>query len=148
MYSFLKEATVLYATTALHFMEICPLKSPFDPSYMVKNQDKSIKGLGLLLERLLSLKRLPSSKYVEEAKKRCKIFVKDIVTLHFERFEEFHMFQQTVNKFMGSFLSDKKFSYVYDILKINYTLSHGQLSIERGFRINKEHLLENFLYFV
>ena len=66
---------VFYATTALHFMEKSSLKSPivqyavcFDPSYIVKNQDKSIRGFGLLLQRLLSLKRLPPSKYVEETK--------------------------------------------------------------------------------
>ena len=44
-----------------HFME----KSP------------SIRGFGLLLERLLSY-RLPSSKYVKEAKEQYKIFVKDV----------------------------------------------------------------------
>ena len=75
VYTFCKEVTVLYATTASHFKENSPLKSPivqyaicFDPSYIVKNQDKSTRGFGLLSERLLRLKRLRSSKYVEEAK--------------------------------------------------------------------------------
>ena len=32
----------------------------FDPSYIVKNQDGPIRGLKLLLDRLKSLKQLPS----------------------------------------------------------------------------------------
>ena len=53
------------------------------------------------------------------------------------------MFQQRVNELLDSFLSDKNFCHVYDILKIIYILSHGQSSIERGFCINKEYLVEN-----
>ena len=54
----LKEVTVLYAI-ASHFMEKFPLNSlivqyavRFDPSYIIKNQDKYIRGFGLLWERL------------------------------------------------------------------------------------------------
>ena len=95
-----KEVTVLYATRFSYCMEKTPLKSPivqhavyFDPSYIVKNQDRvknhskeSIRGFELLSERRLNLKRLPSSKYVEEAKEQYKIFVKDVLTSHFEEF--------------------------------------------------------------
>ena len=38
----------------------------FDPFYMVKNQDESIRGFGLLSGRIRSLKQLPSSEYVEK----------------------------------------------------------------------------------
>ena len=150
VYTFFKEVTVLYATTASHFIEKSSMKSPivqrvvcFDPSYIVKNQDKSIRGFGLLSERPLSLKQLPSSKYAEEAMELYKIFVKEVLTSHFEKFEAFDMFQQRVDEFLDSSLSDRKFCYVYDILKIICTLSHAQSSIERGFSINKEHLVEN-----
>ena len=53
------------------------------------------------------------------------------------------MFQGRVNEFLDSLLSDKKVCYVYDFLKIICTVSQGQSSIERGFSINKEHLVEN-----
>ena len=141
---------VLYGTTASHFMEKSPLKCPivqhavyFDPYYIVKNQGKSIRGFGLLSKRLFMLKRLPSSKYVGKAKEQYKIFVKDVLTSYFEKFETFDMFQQTVDEFLDSFLSDRKFFHVYDILKIICTFLYGQPSIERRFSINKEHLEEN-----
>ena len=150
VYTFHQEVTVLYAITASHFMEKSPLKSRivqyavcFDPFYIVKNQDKSIRGFGLLSEKRLSLKQLPSSKHVEEAKEQYKIFVKDVQTTHFEKFEAFEIFQQRADKFLNSFLSDKTFCQVYDILKIICTFCHGQSSIERRFNINKERLVEN-----
>ena len=112
---FCKEVTVLYVTKASHFKEKPPLKSHivqylvyFDPFYIVKNQDKSIRGFGLLSERLLSLKRLPSSEYVEEPNEQCKIFIKDDLISYFEKFKAFDMFQQRVDEFLDSFLSDKK----------------------------------------
>ena len=78
----------------------------FDPSYIVKNQDKSIREFGLLPERLVSLKRLPSLKYVQEAREQYKIFVKDVLTSHFEKFDSFDMFLQRVDEFSDSFFSD------------------------------------------
>ena len=53
------------------------------------------------------------------------------------------MFQQIVDEFLDSFFFLIKKCHVYDILNTNYNLPHGQLSIERGFSINKEYLLEN-----
>ena len=90
------------------------------------------------------MKQLASSECVEEAKEKYKIFVKDVLTSHFEKFEAFDMFQQRVDEFLDSFLSAKRICYVYDILKIIRTLFHGHSSIERGFSINKEQFLENF----
>lgn len=50
--------------------------------------------------------------------------------------------RQLTNSWILFFLI-KKNCHVYDILNTNYSLPHGQLSIERGFSINKEHLPEN-----
>ena len=110
---------------------------------MGRNQDNAIKAFGLLSEKLLSLKRLPSAKYVEEAKEQYQSFIKHVVTAEFEKFESFDKFQQRVDEFLGTFLLQKTYCNVYDILKLVCTLSHGQYCIERGFSINKEHLIEN-----
>ena len=106
VYTSCKEVTILYATTALHFMEKSLLKDLvvqyavcFDPTSIVKNQDISVRGFGLISERQLSSKRWPSSKYVEETKEQYKVFVKDVVTSHLEKFDAFDMFQQRVNEF-------------------------------------------------
>ena len=85
----------------LHILwKTLPLKSLFvqyaicfDPSYRLKNQDESIRGFGLLLDRPKSLKQLPSSEYCGKTKEQYKIFIKDVLTSHFEKFEAFDMFQ-------------------------------------------------------
>lgn len=87
--------------------------------------------------------RLVSAKFVEEAKEQYQSFVKDVVTAEFDKFKGFDKYDQRVDEFLGTYLSEQKYCKVYDILKIVCTLSHGQSSIERGFSINKEHLVEN-----
>ena len=64
VYTFCKEVTILCATTALHFMEKSLLKDLvvqyavcFDTTSIVKNQDISVRGFGLISERQLSSKR-------------------------------------------------------------------------------------------
>ena len=46
-------------------------------------------------------------------------------------------------KFMDNLLSEKIYCNVYEILKLVCTLSHGQSSVEKGFSIKKEYLVEN-----
>ena len=148
--NFRKEVSVLLATLTSHFMEKSPIKSAvarfvicFDPNYMANSQDSAIKAFGLLCEKLLTLKRLPSTKYVEEAKEQYQSFIKHVVTAEFDKFDSFDRFKQRVDEFLGAFLAEKTYCNVYDLLKLVCTLSHGQSSIERGFSINKEHLVEN-----
>ena len=45
---------------------------------------------------------------MEEAKEQYKIFVKDVLASHFQKFEEHGKFQQIVDEFLDSFFSDKK----------------------------------------
>ena len=60
-----------------------------------------------------------------------------------DKFESFDRFKQRVDEFLGAFLAEKTYCNVYGLLKLVFTSSHGQSSIERGFSINKEHLVEN-----
>ena len=80
----------------LHILwKTLPLKSLFvqyavcfDPSYMVKNQDESIRGFGLLRDRLRNLKQLLSSEYVEYRsgnKWKCGKFLSKLFSLHISR---------------------------------------------------------------
>ena len=62
-----------------------------------------------------------------------------------EKFELFDKFKQRVNVFLGTFLTEKIYYTVYDILKLVCSLWHGQSSVERVFSVNQEHLVENLL---
>ena len=73
--------------------------------YMTSNQDDAVNKFGLLLEKLLTLKRLPSSIFAEEAKYQS--FIKHVVTAEFEKFQLFDKFQQRIDVFLGIFLSEE-----------------------------------------
>ena len=84
----------------------------FDPSYIVKNQDESIRGFGLLLDRLKSLKHLPSSEYKKKQRSNTN-FLPKIFWFHTLRCLRHLTFQERVNKFLDSFLSGKTFCHVH-----------------------------------
>ena len=67
----------------------------FGPSYIVKNQDKSTRGFGLLLDTLKSFKQLPSSEYKKKQRSNTNILPK-MFWLHALRFLRHLTFQERV----------------------------------------------------
>ena len=59
------------------------------------------------VKKLLTLKRVPSTKCVKEAKEQSQSFIKHFVSAEFEKFESFDKFRQRVDEFLGTFLSEK-----------------------------------------
>ena len=52
-------------------------------------------------------------------------------------------FKDRVDVFLGNYLSAEKYFHVFQVFQLICTLSHGRSFIERGFNINKEHLVVN-----
>ena len=72
----------------------------FDSKYMVNMQDSASK-------KFLTLQKVPSAEYVEEVEEHNPCFIKHVVTAKFEKSESFGKFKQRIDKFWGSFLSQK-----------------------------------------
>ena len=70
-------------------------------------------------------------------------FLNDTVSLEYEKFQLFDKFKDRVDVFLGNYLSAEKYCHVFPVFQLICTLSHGQSFIERGFNINKEHLVDN-----
>ena len=92
---------------------------------------------------LLALKRLPSAKIAEHAKEQFRTFLHGTISLEYGKFQLFDKFKDRVDLFLGSYLSAAKYCHVFPVFQLICTLSHGQSFIERGFKINKEHLVDN-----
>ena len=93
-------------------MERSPVKNAvmrfaicFDPNFMANMPDKAFKAFWV--KKLLTLKRVPSTKCVKEAKEQSQSFIKHFVSAEFEKFESFDKFRQRVDEFLGTFLSEK-----------------------------------------
>ena len=94
---------------------------------MESNRCDAENKFTFLLQKLLALKRLPSVK----------------ISLEYEKFQLFDKFKDRVDVFLGNYLSAEKYCHVFQVFQLICTLSHGQSFIERGFNINKEHLVDN-----
>ena len=70
-------------------------------------------------------------------------FLWDIVSLEYEKFQLFNKFKDRVDVVLGNYLSAENYFHVFPVFQLICTWSHGQSFIERGFNINKEHLVDN-----
>ena len=60
-----------------------------------------------------------------------------------ERFRSFIKFDNRLNTFYSQFLMEKEFESLWKVFILVFCLSHSQPSIEHGFKINKDFVVEN-----
>ena len=85
-----------------------------------------------------------SSKAADKAKKEYDSLLKSAHSQLKDIFLTFNQKEDRVDSFYASIMSvNASFKSCWEIFKIVFTLSHGQVSVERGFSINKELLVEN-----
>ena len=63
---------------------------------------------------------------------------------HKDAFLTFDYRKESVDKFLATFVhGNTRYKNCWNICKLIFTLSHGQASVERGFSVNKELLVQN-----
>ena len=148
---FYKGAIHLLSYIVKHMLEKCPLKYQLVrcPSCMIPNilavndrNDASKLKFSKMVEKLTSLNQI-TAKAADDAKEQFSKFVDEVIPRHREKFQSFSMFQERLDTFFTEFLSEKGFESLKLIFIIIFCLSHGQSSIERGFKSNKEFSAEN-----
>ena len=100
---FRKEVLTMQVNITTHLLEKSPMKNAvvrfaccFDPNYMLKNQEESVKKFGLLMEKFLILERIKSA--------------------------NFDKFKQRLDVFLCDILSSENYGHVYYVLQIICTL--------------------------
>ena len=59
-------------------------------------------------------------------------------------FRDFTPDSRRLDTFLGNYMQDHiQFAKLWDIFKMLLTISHGQASVERGYSVNKDMLIEN-----
>ena len=84
-----------------------------------------------------------TTKVGDEAKQQYHKLLDDIVPDHREKFLLCDKFACRVYVFYAEYLSGKGFESLCRVFILIFCLSHGQSSIERGFKTNKEFEVEN-----
>ena len=93
-----------------------------------------------MVEKLASLNQI-SVKLSDDAKEEFSKFVNEVVPQSREKFAEFAKFDQRLDTFLWPFISEYK--SLREVCILIFCLSHGQSAIERGFKANKEFVVEN-----
>ena len=130
--------------------ERCPLQylvirnaSCLAPTTMITQPEVSKLQFNSLVDKLYSCKWL-SEKSSEEAKLQFEEFLSLPCKQNCEKFSQFKWEEQRIDEFLGAFLHrNEKYQAFRDVCKEIFVLSHGQSSIERGFSVNKDLLVEN-----
>ena len=149
--AFKKEAGEFLAGLLTHLLEKSPLKFSIvrsaisiNPIQMANDSKRSkcINNFSILLQKLVKYERLlPKSAELAKEQYR-KLF--EIVDINKNVFQNFDLKSDRLDRFFSDFIGkNNAYEEVWKVFKLVFVLSHGQSSIERGFSINKQLLVEN-----
>ena len=105
--------------------------------------DACLLKFGGLVDILYEHKRL-SLNDAEDAKSQYEEFMSNVVRPNGDEFAKFDFASHRVDKFLSNYLAaSEKYAMLWKVYIFVFVLSHGQASIERGFNVNGEVLVEN-----
>ena len=84
-----------------------------------------------------------SAKACDETLTQFKRFVLEMKQNHLAEFLSVNMNTDRLDEFYWNYMKDAKHKKVWKILRIIFTLLHGQAAVERGFSVNSKLLVEN-----
>ena len=80
----------------------------------------------------------------DELMSKYKAFLVQMKQDHAVDFRDFIPDSRRLDTFLGNYMQDHiQFAKLWDIFKMLLTISHGQASVERGYSVNKDMLIEN-----
>ena len=144
-------AVRLLSNVVKHMMEKCPLKyqlvrcaSCLNPNKLAIHDlsDSSKMKFSKMVEKLTALNQI-TVKTADDSKEQFSKFLDEVIPRSREKFHSFAMFDQRLDTFFMEYLVDKEFTSLKSVCIIIFCLSHGQSSIERGFKSNKEFSVVN-----
>ena len=148
--SFRLDAKKCFMTAASKIVEKSPLKytiarllNCLDPRTIATNKEKAEANFKRVLHKLSDLHHI--------SEQECDIINKEFINfLSFETvkdcdaFRNFSIIDERLDTFYAVRMnSQKQYANVYEVIKKLLILSHGQATVERGFSVNEEIIVEN-----
>ncbi|KAJ4930980.1 hypothetical protein JOQ06_025281 [Pogonophryne albipinna] len=112
-----------------------------DPRYMAESKEVCLAQMKRILHHLVGANHVEESVCDDILREFSEFY--DFAALQ-ANFREFEPITDRVDTLLHSTMgANKAFSKVWHVVKMLLVLSHGQASVERGFSINKELIVEN-----
>ncbi|KAK5876302.1 hypothetical protein CesoFtcFv8_025669 [Champsocephalus esox] len=130
--------------------EKAPLKYPLvrnlsvlDPRVLPKSKEVSTRKLTTVLRLLVETGRI-EDKCCDEIIREFGYFYDHSLMSASDCFRDFNPQSGRLDEFYQEHLSNKaECRHLWEVVKLVLVLSHGQASVERGFSVNKEVMVEN-----
>ena len=148
--NFLKDCQAMIVTLLQKVQDKCPLRygiaryaSSLSPSKIIAEKEMCRDNFCKLVDKFYDGNWI-SSKSADKAKKEYDSLLKSAHSELKDIFLTFDKKEDRIDSFYGGIMSgNESYRNCWEIFKIVFTLSHGQASVERGFSINKELVVEN-----
>ena len=145
-----KEVVISFLTKLCsHMMEKSPMTSLFarclpclSPAYMLEQREICEKFFEIILEKLVSYKKILAND-ADSAKLEYSNFLAKVVKVNKSDFVKFNKSSDPVDLFFGKYINTSEYEQIWCVFKLLLCLSHGQASVERGFSVNSNLLVEN-----
>lgn len=113
----------------------------FDPRHMAKSKEQCVRQMMIVLRSFVEAKHLNNT-VCDDVMREFREFC-DLANLQ-TKFRDFDPKAERVDTLLYETMgTNPSFSRLWDVVKVVLVLSHGQASVERGFSINKELIVEN-----
>jgi hypothetical protein len=148
---FYKDVCIFLSSLATHMLEKSPIKyllvrcsSCLDPIKLADSREVECNKLKFskLLQQLVASGYL-KSKIGDKANEEYFQFIINIVRKHDTEFLSFKKYDDRLDIFLAQHIPVNGYTSLWDVCIILFCLSHGQPAIERGFKVNKDYLVEN-----
>ena len=145
-----KEEVISFLTKLCsHMMEKSPVASLFarclrflSPAYMLEQPEICEEFFEKILEKLVCYKKI-LAKDADAAKLEYSNFLTKIVKANKSDFVKFNKSSVRADLFFGKYINTSEYEQMWCVFKLLLCLSHGQASVERGFSVNSNLLVEN-----
>lgn len=131
-------------------LEKAPVKYPLvrslsvlDPRVLLNNKELSSQKLTTVLRLLVETSRL-EEKCCDDVLREFGQFFDSSLMSASDSFHKFTPQSDRLDEFYYGLLANKaEFGHLWEVVRLALILSHGQASVERGFSVNKEVMVEN-----
>ena len=115
-----------------------------DPQKMASIDPETLQCMfDSIVSIMYSSKRI-TAKQGDRAKEQFEQFLQKVVVVNKNEFLSFNMKVTRVDDFLGFYVcSSRLYNDFWYVCKFVFSLSHGQSSVERGFNVNKQTMVEN-----
>ena len=144
------ECVQLLSAMTAKLIERCPLKYPLvtylsslNPPKMISSASDVTAKFEKILQILIN-GNWRSAGECDELLSKYKAFLVQMKQDHAVDFRDFTPDSRRLDTFLGNYMQGHiQFAKLWDIFKMLPTILHGQASVERGYSVNKDMLIEN-----